>query len=130
MASVARLLDEFYSIIYAAPIFPTDDDIGRLRSVCIDFGESFMWCKEFSRRDGLMWWEIAQKVHKMQHVPMMAAIINPRYVQCYAPESLIGTTTKVWKRSMSGRWKRAVQNVVLTKRLLGVLLRICMPLQR
>ena len=52
MASVARLLDEFYSIIYAAPIFPTDDDIGRLRSVCIEFGESFMWCREFSRRDG------------------------------------------------------------------------------
>jgi hypothetical protein len=127
MASAARLLDEFYSILYAAPRFPDDDVINRLRSVCTAFGEAFMWCREYSRRDGLLWWEITSKVHKMQHVPMMAKIINPRHLQCYASESLIGTTTKVWKRSMSGRYKKRVQKVVLTKRVLGVLLRLSMP---
>jgi hypothetical protein len=126
MASAAKLLHEFYSIIYAAPVFMTDRDLDRLRSICIEFGEHFMWCREFSRRDGLLWWEITPKVHKMQHVPKMAQMINPRFVQCYFPESLIGTTTKVWKRSMSGRYKNSAQRVVLSKRLLGVLLRICM----
>ena len=104
----------------------TDRDLDRLRSICIEFGEHFMWCRELSRRDGLLWWEITPKVHKMQHVPKMAQMINPRFVQCYFPESLIGTTTKVWKRSMSGRYKNSAQRVVLSKRLLGVLLGICM----
>eukprot|EP00959_Pyramimonas_sp_CCMP1952_P177472 3709781-Pyramimonas_sp.AAC.1 len=124
IASAARLLHEFYSIIYAAPVFVSDHDVGRLRSVCVDFGEAFMWCREFSRRAGQLCWEITPKTHKMMHVPLMAQIVNPRTVHCYAGESLIGTTAKVWKGSMSGRWKKAAQNVVLSKRLLGVLLRI------
>ena len=53
------------------------------------------------------------KVHRMQHLPRLAGIINPRCVQCYGEESLTGTTTQVWRKCVNGRYdKSATQCVV------------------
>ena len=66
---------------------------------------------------------VRTKVHKMQHLPRFAGIINPRYVQCYGEESLIVTTVQVWKKCMRGRYDRHAQRNVLLKRITGLLLR-------
>ena len=53
---------------------------------------------------------------------MLCTIINPKFVQCDGEESLIGTTAKVWKRSMSVRYESVVQRNALS--LLGLFLRL------
>lgn len=124
IVQVARSLNQFYTIIYSSERFMTDASIDRLKEVCIVFGGGFMRCRENARKQGELSWRVTPKVHKMQHIPAMCALMNPRFVSCYSEESQIGTTLRVWKRSVSGRYKAAVQRNVLTKRLLGLFLRL------
>ena len=70
-----------------------------------------------------MAWQITPKVHKLQHVPMLAHGINPWPVQCYNEESHVGAAVKSWRGSAAGRYMLTVQEVVLIKRLVALLLR-------
>ena len=54
----------------------------------------------------------------------MAKLLNPGEISCYADESSIGSTAKVWKRSLAGRHDQVNQRNVLAKRVLGVLVRL------
>ena len=101
----------------------SEDAIARIRRVCVDFGMHFQLLKEYCRENHIFAFNVKPKVHNMQHTPMICEVINPRFIQCYGEESLIGTTTKVWKRSMNGRYKKNVQKSVLAKRNLGLLMR-------
>ena len=117
-------LVRFYDILYTAPMFLEDAQIGDLKRACLDFGAAYQQLRDIARVRGELAWPVRPKVHRMQHAPMHAEIINPVFVQCYAEESLIGTTTKVWRRSAAGRYRRTVQETVLAKRLTGLLLRL------
>ena len=124
MILATKHLHSIYTALNSAPRFPTHAEIAKIRRVTLRFGEAMMWCREHSRRLGFMAWEITPKVHKSQHLPTMCQVMNPKFVSCYADESLIGTTTRVWKRSMAGRYHANVQHVVLLKRLVGLILRL------
>ncbi len=71
-----------------------------------------------------LFWRITPKVHKLMHLHLYAAVINPRWVQNYAEESLVGTTTRIWQRAMRGKYSDHVQSNVLIRRLVGLMLRI------
>jgi len=120
---VINSLATFYDILYTAPMFMSDECIERLQVVCITFGGAYLRCREHARRANVLVWPVKMKAHKMQHVPMMCRVINPICIQCYADESLIGTTTKVWKRSIAGRYHNFAQRNVLLKRLVALLVR-------
>jgi len=55
-----------------------------------------MRLREDARVRGKLYWKVAPKMHKLQRTPLYATVMNPRWVQNYAEESLIGTTTWVW----------------------------------
>ena len=122
--TVAIKLAELYDVLYAEPIFMSSRAVDRVKHICAEFGTSFMILRDICCRSSELSFSVKPKVHKMQHLPMLCTIINPRFVQCYGEESLIGTTVKVWKKSMSGRYESVVQRNVLTKRLLGLFLRL------
>ena len=86
-----------------------------------------MQLREVARQKGWLLWNVTPKVHKMQHVPLLASVINPRFVQNYAEESLIGTCTAIWARSVSGRYRSVAQRAVLAKKLTGLLLHFELP---
>ena len=96
----------------------------RLAKVVELFGVSFQWCREYSRRENVFAFEVTPKVHKTMHLPFIAVITNPGRNNNYAEESMVGSMTKVWKASKSGRYKRNVQLVTIMKRLLGVFMRL------
>ena len=123
MKKVVRCLHDFYKTLDDEPIIMSAAATRRMKEICFDFGEAFMQCREKARVAGELSWEITPKVHKMMHVPQQCAQINPRCVSCYADESAIGSTTRAWKRSMSGRYKAVAQRSVLAKRVVGVLVR-------
>ena len=124
MTRVLNNLYELYGMLWNSPRFLLQNDLDELQRVCIQFGEDWMRCREFARLRNALLFNVTGKVHKTQHIPAMAAIINPAWVSCYAEESLIGTTMKVWKQSQKGRWKRLIQHRVLLKRLCGLVLRL------
>ena len=86
-----------------------------------------MRLREIARVKKWPLWNVTPKVHKMQHVPLLATVLNPRCVQNYAEESLIGTCTAIWARSVAGRYRSVVQRAVLAKKLVGLLLHFEMP---
>ena len=112
---LTSLLQEFYEIVYAETLFMLENAIARIRHVCVDFGMHFQLLMEYCR-------EIHIFALKMQHIPMICEVINPRCIQSYGEKSLIETTTKVWKRSRNGRYKNLVQTNVLAKRYLALLM--------
>ena len=125
-ASTIQLLRElkaFYEVLASQGMFMSPASVRRLRLVCERFGTAFMSLREAARMDNMLAWQVTTKVHKMQHMPTMAKLMNPRAISCYAFESAIGTTTTVWKRSLNGRHQQVNQGHVLAKRVLGVLLR-------
>ena len=117
-------LCEFYGILYSGELFLPDASLDRLRTVTIAFGEAYQALRAYCAEQEIFGFPVRPKVHRMQHLPRCARSINPVALQCYAEESLVGTTTRVWKRSMAGRYEPGIQRAVLTKRLVGLLLRV------
>ena len=101
----------------------TSEQVNRISIACNDFGVNFMRAREAARNAETLTWEVSPKVHKMQHMPLLCSVMNPKFVCVYEEESCVGTTTKIWAASKHGRYKRTVQATVLRKKLLGVLLR-------
>ena len=121
-----KLMDNlvnFYNILYTEPVFMSQPALDRLRATCINLGESYMVLRAICRHNSRLFFRVTPKVHKIQHVPFYAEVLNPRFIQVYAEESGVGTTTTVWKASVSGRYHAHVQEVVLVKRTCGLFLR-------
>eukprot|EP00959_Pyramimonas_sp_CCMP1952_P017985 381448-Pyramimonas_sp.AAC.1 len=83
-----------------------------------------MRLRQAAKLAGKLRWKITPKVHRLQHVPDYARLLNPRWVQNYGEESLVGTNTAIWHKTMRGRYQKSVQSIVLLKRTLGLLLRL------
>ncbi len=116
-------LADFYSALYAAPLFLPEPTVDHVRALCVSIGENWMVLRQLARRRGMLLWKITPKVHKLQHAPLYCQVLNPRHVQAYSEESLVGTAVKVWKKSVSGRYRATVQDMVVLKRLLALILR-------
>jgi hypothetical protein len=123
LRTVTRALCDIYNSIYSGPMFPNMAELDILDAACVQFGEAFQSLREYGRVNGQLTFPITPKVHKTQHLRLLATLINPRFVNVYADESLIGTTMKVYKKTMSGRYKQHVQRNVLLKRAVGLFLR-------
>jgi len=124
MLRVVRSLHKLYALLWGRLRFLSQESIASLRDVCINFGENYMQCREHCRRECALLFNVSGKIHKMQHLPAMAEIMNPAWVACYGEESLVGTTVRTWKQSMHGRYQKNVQHRVLLKRLCGLALRL------
>ena len=73
--------------------------------------------------DGLPRWKQPPKVHyAVGHLAHQAILINPRFVQCYSAEGLVGKMTKVWKKSTDGPHRRVSQHKVVLNYLVGMAL--------
>eukprot|EP00959_Pyramimonas_sp_CCMP1952_P381296 7989598-Pyramimonas_sp.AAC.1 len=121
--AVVDSISEFYTLIYEAPLYIPDSVSLRLEAVCLKFGINYQRLRDISRRTGRLWWPVRPKHHKFQHWPFFSRVLNPRFIQCYNEESLIGSVCKIWKRSISGRYRPHVQGTVLLKKLVGLMLR-------
>jgi len=123
LRGVVAALDGIYKVIYSQPMFMAGAKVVELRRNCVSFGEHYMRLRELARRENRFAWPVTPKVHKLQHVPMFATVLNPRFVQNYAEESTMGTMQRTWRRSMAGRYQGSVQANVLSKRVTALLIR-------
>ena len=124
--AVLRLMSclaEYYDVLYGEDLFMRDSSVTRIRDICNRLGSDWMGLRNWSALKGKLWWKISPKVHRMQHTAIYCLAINPRFIQGYSEEAFMGTTSKVWRKSMSGPYQSHVQEVVLLKRAFGVCIR-------
>eukprot|EP00969_Alexandrium_andersonii_P057571 2537016-Alexandrium_andersonii.AAC.1 len=59
---------------------------------------------------GELMWQMRPKLHyAVAHVPIQARLVNPRYVQTYGSEGLVGKICGVCKRSQNGPYTAGLQ---------------------
>ena len=102
----------------------SDAQLATLKAKVSDSGVHYQQVRAISKRAGIFGWAVTPKVHKVQHLPLVAESINTRYCQCYAEDATMGTVSTTWKGSARGRYTDSVQEVVLLKRLLALVLRL------
>ena len=113
-----------YRVLYDHGIFIPDPAVAQLQTIIQRMGSTYQSLRQLSAAARQLHFRISPKVHKMMHLPMMARVLNPRHIQNYAEESLVGTVARIWKGSLSGRQRRAVQRTVLAKKLTGLCCRL------
>ena len=113
---ILESLVAMYDVFYQEPMFVPGAACRRLSAATLAFGLEFQRARQQARRREVLAYNITPKVHKTQHLPLMASALNPSFVQNYDEESQMGTTGRVWKKSMSGRFQKHVQKLVLVKR--------------
>ena len=121
---VTSKLADLYSLMDSSPMFISDDGLRQMREVVDDFGAAYQRLRAWARDKHFLRWQVRPKVHKAMHIPDQAAIINPKFENCYIDESLIGSSQKVWKASVHGKYASYVHRTSLAKRWLSIILRL------
>ena len=91
MLKVVKALDDIYNIVYSANTFLLAIDQEKLRKACgmLALHYQALQVSSFAARE--MLWKSTPKHHYVcAHLPWQAALINPRTVQGYMSESLVG----------------------------------------
>ena len=72
---------------------------------------------------GQLAWQMRPELHyAVAHLASQAKLINPRYVQTYGSEGLVGKVCNIYKASQSGPYHAGLQNTILTKYTAGLVL--------
>jgi hypothetical protein len=121
---VAGNLCKMYDIMYTAGRFLTERQHSELTEACYKLGYHYQRLRGLCDACGWLYFQIKPKTHMTMHVPFFGKLINPRWVQCYCSESMIGVVTQIWEGSVSGPYHNTVQRTVLLKYL--VQLAICL----
>ena len=117
-------LNGVYDVLYSANVFLTDVELEALRTRLLSVGRYHMLCRHFAKERHELHFAVRPKAHFAQHLYMQCVLINSRFVQCYAEESLVGRVTKIARSSSNGKYLGKAQHTVLIKYLvfLAVLL--------
>jgi len=68
-------------------------------------------------------WQMRPKLHyAVAHLAGQAKLINPRYVQTYGSEGLVGKVCNIYKASQSGPYHAGLQRTIFTKYQTGLVL--------
>ena len=122
MLKVVKALDDIYNIVYSANTFLLATDQEKLRKACgmLALHYQALQVSSFAARE--MLWKSTPKHHYVcAHLPWQAALINPRTVQGYMSESLVGVICDIYKMSQSGPFHARVQQAALLKYRTGLL---------
>ena len=120
-------LDEIETILYTSDMFLDDAALQRLDQCFRVLARHWQHLIFLSKRDYQNRWQITPKVHYSLHLASQARLINPRYVQNYAEESLIGRLTRMWGKSANGAYELVAQFTVLARYFVGLELRMTSP---
>ena len=111
LVEVTGQLAAYYEVLAEGQMFLSAEQKARLAQACQGMGLAIQRLRQIAQEQGRLCWPVRPKTHKMCHFPFFAQSINPAAVSCYRDESHMGTCANIWKRSVAGRWKRAVQKM-------------------
>ena len=118
-------LDEIERIFYGGGMFLTANEKQELEARFNSLGRHWQNLNILSFREGKNEWQITPKVHMAVHaIAEQARLINPRAVQNYGEESMVGRMTKIWAAAAKGPYQRTAQQMVLARYLVGLSIRL------
>ena len=112
---VCSSLDGFYKLMYSSGMFMTNQQVRELKTYVDRIGRHMQLLRSIAEEANLRYYQITPNVHYGMHWPEQAQLINPRFVQCYGDESLIGRMTEIWEASCNGPFVNTQQKVVAFK---------------
>eukprot|EP00974_Lingulodinium_polyedra_P117645 11164045-Lingulodinium_polyedra.AAC.1 len=117
MLKVVTALMNVHTVFANASFFPRSEEKATLESNLYKFGMHYQWLavnafeSEHKTR-----WNTKPKVHfVVGHLGWQASLINPKFVQGYTSESMVGTLTEIYGLSMSGPYADKIQDLALKK---------------
>ena len=125
---VFTCLDAAERIFYGAGTFLTEEQKTDLESHMNCLGRNWQYLRHLGQQAGRPDWHITPKVHMTIHaIPEQARLINPRALQNYAEESLMGRFSKSWAATATGPYRSSIQQTVLARWLVGLVIRSTTP---
>ena len=117
MLKVVNALNTVYTVLAAASFFLGPEELATLNTSLYKFGIHYQWLAVNAwESDNKTRWNTKPKVHfAVGHLGWQAALINPRFVQGYGGESMVGTMAEIYGLSMSGPYKQQIQELALKK---------------
>ena len=116
MLKIVESLDGIYRIFYDGPCFLDASDLAKLREHLERLARHYQHMQVQSFAEGKLRWKSTIKLHYVAaHLHAQAQLINPRFVQGYSSESLVGTICGIYSKSQSGPFHRTIQRVSLLK---------------
>ena len=118
---VVASLNEAYGIMYSGGMFLDQEDSTLLQQKLHRMGMSYQVLANKTAEARETRWKQPMKVHyAVGHLADQSRLINPRAVQCYAAEGLVGKIATIWKASQDGPHARVGQNKIMHKYTAGM----------
>ena len=121
---VFQALDDIERLMYSAERFFTAEESDAYAEAFMKLGENWQFLRAESRRANIDAWQITPKVHICMHLPMQGRLMNPRFVQVYGEESLVGRVTRIWHAAANGPYANVIQSHTLLRYFCGLELRM------
>ena len=116
MLKVVEALKTIQDLVYSAPCFLAAEDVDLLRKTCDRLGRHYQKLSVDAFEHNLTRWNTVTKFHfTLAHLAQQAELINPRWVQGYVSESMVGTASDIYSMCQSGPFHRVVQKTVMLK---------------
>ena len=113
---VISSLQDIYDVCYSSTSFLTPASQDKLRKACYRLGIHYQALQVLSLAAGDKFWKSSSKLHyTCAHLCEQAALVNPRTVQGYMSESLVGVICMIYHLSQGGPFHRRVQEIALLK---------------
>ena len=124
LRKLLKALSRILEIIWEGNIFLSQSDLRQLAKQTIVFADHFMLLADLARINHTLDFKVSPKVHQMQHIPSQATFMNPRFLQNYMEESMIGCLAQMYRGARNGPSSElGIQRTVLIKYLIGIQLR-------
>jgi len=121
MKRLVDALQTAYDIMYQGDMVLDDDQVTQLRRSLTRLGQNYTQLHDMAAAEDKTRWDRVPKLHYVvAHLGEQAALINPRYVQGYASESMVGEICGIYEKSQSGRFHKIIQEVALLKYCTGM----------
>ena len=110
---VFKNLHRVEELFYSCGTFMGTAEVEELEACIRTIGRHWMVLREQSRRRRRNAWQVRPKLHYFMHLGSQARLINPRAVQVYQQESLVGRIAKIWRMCAQGVYAPNVQEYTL-----------------
>ena len=121
MLKVVESMHASIELLYSAGHFLTSAEADLLQHHMTRLGRNYQYLA--THVPGVFWRQTSKLHYSVAHLAEQARLINPRYVQTYGSEGLVGKVTKIYKASLSGPWQSTIQGSILRKYRTGMMIR-------
>ena len=113
---VVESLNKAIDLMYGVGCFMTVGEHQRLEGLLHRMGVNYQLLAKRTCDAGEMKWKQVPKHHYcVGHLAEQASLVNPRFVQCYGFESLVGKIALIWQKCQDGPYHRIAQHKVMLK---------------